>query len=448
MYLYIPVEIIQLLLFPKECFPCITTYNYFVSYVWCLLSVQGSKTTRNLHRHCFFFRKHVSSWCRFLSEYKWDYVTVMKKMFLYIIELFPNEFIVHGAVQGCYDTTLVAKNSKKIIGVQKWNNHSGNADCGDYLVGHHIGILGIIGTFKSRCICFLLSFRLITGKKINAQWKFSETGELERMNIWDVSCAQSFQLNEWVQSAGYKLRIVADAYFAKKPFIQPLLNRGIDVITNLREDAVAELKLEPQKAKTRGRKRIHGKQIKVKDLWEKEEHQFITVCLYGKVQTLEIVVADVKTLDLTKTVRVVVQIKKDGHFMNLASTDTTLTGADIVEIYGSRFSIEFAIRDVKQHTGFEEYRHQSMLPVLRFWHIAGVAYNIGKIALIKHRKSEWLKSPFEKGEAPWTSEFSLTKLRYCLRRYALAKLVFPNSALEAEPEKLALDKEAILDFVS
>lgn len=105
MNIYIPMEIIQLLLFPKECFSCKTTYNYFVCYIWCLLVTHGRKTTRNMHRHCFFFRKDVSSWCRFLTEYKWDYTAVMEKMLQLLLKVFPKELIVHGAVQACFDTT-------------------------------------------------------------------------------------------------------------------------------------------------------------------------------------------------------------------------------------------------------------------------------------------------------------------------------------------------------
>ena len=40
------------------------------------------------------------------------------------------------------------------------------------------------------------------------------------------------------------------------------------------------------------------------------------------------------------------------------STDLTLSAVQIIEIYGARFSIELAIRDLKQHFGLA---HKSVL---------------------------------------------------------------------------------------
>ncbi len=448
MNIYIPMEIIQLLLFPKECFTCITTYNYFVYYIWCLLVVPGRKTTRNMYRHCFFFRKNVSSWCRFLTEYQWDYTEVMKRMFQLLLKIFPEELILYGSVQACFDTTLNSKNSKKVLGIQKWGNHSGNADCGEYLIGHHWGVLGIIGFFKKRFICFLISFRLITGKIANCQWKCHENGKAEKLKIWDVAHAQVFQLHEWTKSEKHKLRVVADAYFANKPFIQPLVDKEINVVTKLRANGVANLDPEPSQQKPRGRKRKYGKRIKVHDLWELAEHKMISVRIYGKLQDVEVAVADLWMLKSSKKVRTVVLRSAKEKLMALISTDTSLTAAQIVEIYSSRFSIELAIRDVKQHLGFEEYQHHSLLPVLRFLHTVGVAYNIGKIVLLKYSKCNWLNISSDPVDTPWTSELNFSKLRYCLRMYTLGKLVFRNSAQQAELQENNLDKDTIMDFAS
>jgi hypothetical protein len=153
-------------------------------------------------------------------------------MFLLLLNLFPQELMLHGALQACFDTSLNAKGSQKVLGIQKWDNHSGNADAGDYIVGHHWGILGIVGFFKNKFICFLISFRLITGKITNCQWKCNKNSQPELLKIWDVAHAQIFQLNEWALQNRQKLRTVEDAYFANKPFIQSLLDQGIHVVPN------------------------------------------------------------------------------------------------------------------------------------------------------------------------------------------------------------------------
>jgi hypothetical protein len=444
MYLYIPFEIVQILLYLKESFPCVTTYNYFIGYVWCLLTVQGRKTSRNIYKQCFFFRKNVSSWCRFLGEYKWDYIKVAEKMFNIIIEHFQQDIMIHGAVLGCYDTSLIAKSSKKILGIQKWNNHSGNPDAGDYLTGHHWGILGMIAKINMRYITFLISFRLVTGKLSNCQWKCTPDGQLTPMKIWDVSHAQLFQLNQWTKQKKLKLRVVEDAYFSNKPNIQPLIDEGIDVITRLRSNGVGEFDPDPKDQKVRGRKLKHGKEVKVTSLWKTHEHQTVKVTLYGKEETFEVVVEDLWMLELSKKVRTVVFKGKGGKLISLISTDLSLTATQIIEIYGSRFSVEIAIRDIKQHLGFEEYQHHSLFPALRFLHVMGIAYNIGKIAMIKFTKCKWLNITSDEGDPSWTSDLSFSRLRYCLRRFALEKLVFGESAKHAEQGKFDLDKQSII----
>lgn len=444
MYIYIPIEIIRILLCLKDCFPCVTTHNYFIGYVWCLLTVYGRKTSRNIHGHCFFFRKDVSGWCRFLSEYKWDYNKVIERMYRWILEQFKDELIVNGAVQACYDTSLIAKSSKKILGIQKWNNHSGNPDAGEYLTGHHWGILGVVGKIKTRYITFLISFRLVTGKISNCQWKCTPDGQISPLKIWDVSHAQIFQLNKWIKQDNLGLRVVEDAYFANKPNIQPLIDEGINVITRLRTDGIGRFDPEPQREKKRGPKPKYGKQIKVRDIWKTCEHEILKVSVYGKEQTKEVAVAELWVLKLSKKVKVVVFKGNNGKLIILISTDLSLSASQIIEIYGSRFSIEMAIRDIKQHLGFEDYQHHSLFPALRFLHIVGVTYNIGKAVLIKYAHCKWLNVSSDEGDTPWTSQLSFSKLKYALRRFALGKLVFVESAKQADFNNKELDKDAIM----
>lgn len=89
--IHVPIyssRVTTLLTSPEECFLYGTSYMYFVNYIWCLLIVQGRKTTRNMYKHCLFFNKSLSVWSRFLSQYKWDYGNVMDKVFHQIMDTF------------------------------------------------------------------------------------------------------------------------------------------------------------------------------------------------------------------------------------------------------------------------------------------------------------------------------------------------------------------------
>ena len=52
------------------------------------------------------------------------------------------------------------------------------------------------------------------------------------------------------------------------------------------------------------------------------------------------------------------------------SLDLRLSAAQIIEIYGARFSIELAIRDLKQHFGLGHYQCYLGIAIDRFVHIA------------------------------------------------------------------------------
>jgi hypothetical protein len=239
-----------------------------------------------------------------------------------------------------------------------------------------------------------------------------------------------------------------DAYFSNNPFIQPLMDANIHVITRLRDNAVAYLDAEPQPKGKRGPKPKHGKKIKVYDLLKMYEQKTEEVFLYGKRHKVQLVTIELTMLDLTKKVKVVVTKTAKGKPTAFISTDLTLTAAQILEIYGSRFSIELSFRDMKQHLGLEDYQHQDILPVLRYLHLIAVAFNVGKTLLLKNSRADWLNIEVEAGGTPWTSPYSLLKLRTCLKRYCLGKLISNDSAQQQESDKLALDKEAIMQIAS
>jgi hypothetical protein len=63
---------------------------------------------------------------------------------------------------------------------------------------------------------------------------------------------------------GRPLRVVADAYFSKAPFLNPLVAAGITVISRLRKDAVGGDEPAPVIGKRpRGRPRTKGRACKL-----------------------------------------------------------------------------------------------------------------------------------------------------------------------------------------
>ena len=143
---------------------------------------------------------------------------------------------MYGAFLMVIDTTVIAKASKKMLGVQKWKNSVSGA----YQIGHHWAIGGFISRFGQRFIAWPFLCRLISGQK--APCLFVGSGEGTRQaTFWDTTLALVYQIASLIgglpASGGPALRAVVDAYFSKAPFLNPCIEAGIGVISRLRHDS-------------------------------------------------------------------------------------------------------------------------------------------------------------------------------------------------------------------
>ena len=144
-----------------------------------------------------------------------------------------------------------------------------------------------------------------------------------------------------------------DGYFAKKKYIDAVVDLQLHPITKLRHDANCRFLSTGPHPHRRGRKRKYEGKVNFHDLdrfeslgpLEERDHVYLYTALVWHVS-------------LKHKLRVVVLVnRKDPHkprFIVLASTDLALDGRKLVEFYGARFQIEFLFRDSKQFTGLTD----------------------------------------------------------------------------------------------
>jgi hypothetical protein len=89
----------------------------------------------------------------------------------------------------------------------------------------------------------------------------------------------------------------------------------------------------------KGRPRKYGIEHKLANLLKTSTPQLITIYTYGKLVRVAAVTRDMWLRDIHQRIRVVV-VEGIHEPIILISTDLTLSAAEIIEIYGSRFSIE------------------------------------------------------------------------------------------------------------
>src|SRR6266850_5746324 len=141
-----------------------------------------------------------------------------------------------------------------------------------------------------------------------------------------------------------------DGYYAKKKYIDEVVNLDLHAITKLRSDADCLFLYAGPHPKRRGARRKDDGKVNFQDLSrfedlgarEDEPHRHLSTAVVWH-----------KTLK--RRLRLVVLLnQKDPakpRFIVLGSTDPTLNGHKLIDLYAARFQIEFLFRDSKQFTG-------------------------------------------------------------------------------------------------
>jgi hypothetical protein len=410
------------------------SFVYFSGYLVSLLLTGGRKTTSQVARTCFWVDRHLASWERFLGENKWDTTAVFGTLLGLLRSKMGDQFKVHGSYLAAVDTLLAAKNGDKMPGVQKWKDHSGNADRGDSIRGHHWALLGLIAfsPLWSRYVCFPLLMQLISGQLNPCLFIVDPDGVVTLASFWDSVHPLIGQLHSHLNQA--PLRVVAAAYFGKAPFIQPLLTEGIHVITRLRKDAVGWD--DPRPAQRSDAKR--GKKWKLAHWLDHFPNQTLSVPLYGKLVSLKAVCREVWLRDIDRKVKVVV-IEGIKTPIILVSTDLVLTAAQIIEIYGARFTIEIAIRDLKGHFGLTDYQCYLHIAIHRFVHLACLAACLFRLIQLKEDTRAWLP-PVPQG----ISLASFAHLRRGLQHFVISRILSPDFGQIPKSKDTQGELEAIL----
>jgi len=415
-----------------------------------LLLGETRKCVTNIARACFFVSRHVSSWERFLSQYQWDITEVRQRLVTLLKEQLQDKLLVYGAHLAWVDTTLLAKVKGNMPGVQKWHDHSGNPDRGEHLIGHHWALVGLLGaafiTAEWTSMCFPILANLISGNTNPVGFVVDANGAARAMNFWDAVCPLIAQISIMLEHA--PMRVVADAYFAKAPFINWMLGISVHVITRMRKDAVGWDDPEPEPPLPHGKKKMgrprnkprKGKEWKLAELLKSYPTECVTVFIYGKFRTFHMVTRDVWIRDVIQKVRVVV-IQTTGEHIILLSTDLTLTARQIIILYSMRFAAELGIRDAKQHFGLGDYQCTSLIAMTRFVGLSLISLCLWRLTILTDIDAEWLRIQDK------TSTLSFTRIRRATMGFVIRQ-IFRNSACGANTQKSGVVPEEIFRLVA
>jgi len=168
--------------------------------------------------------------------------------------------------------------------------------------------------------------------------------------------------------------LVADSAFSKKPFIDKVLNMGFHVVSRLRHDAALFYAWDGEPTGKRGRPRVKGDKIDVRNID------------MSKVETLELDDASGKAYalkawckSLHRVVSLVIHELPNGVRRLYFSTDENMSGRDVMEYYTTRFQEEFCFRDAKQFLGLSDCQARDKRKLDFAFNTSFTALNVAKI---------------------------------------------------------------------
>lgn len=143
----------------------------------------------------------------------------------------------------------------------------------------------------------------------------------------------------------YTRRVVADAFFSKRNFVDGLQEMGLHLVSRFRDDAALMYIYEGEQTGKRGRPQKYGGKVDYNSLDEKVFFKLDYdleggTCYAGKVYSKA----------LKRNVKVVIWYSKDGKRRKIFfTTDFTLSYHGIMDVYRTRFQVEFCFRDSKDY---------------------------------------------------------------------------------------------------
>ena len=163
--------------------------------------------------------------------------------------------------------------------------------------------------------------------------------------------------------------LIADAYYASAKVIKPLLVNDHHLVTRAKGNVVAYLPAPIPTSRGKGRPRIHGQKVRLKDL-AKEDNAFISAPspVYGENNVLvRYRVLDLMWRPVGRIVRFVIVRHPQRGTIFLLCTDLTLDPLRILQLYGYRFKIELGFKQAVHVLGAHDYHFwmADMKPIRR-----------------------------------------------------------------------------------
>lgn len=324
----------QLLAQLRPAFKREASFRWFLLLVWSMLIRPDGRgvtsclnalglTARYYHQALHFFRSKALSNEALVSA--WHKVVVS----------LPIVWRLNGRAVYVGDGIKIAKEGRRMPGVKRLHQESGNTSKPPWIRGHYFGALGLLIGRPGALFHCPIAHQLQDGLKGTPE---TDPSSVERT---------AALIRQIVPRGGL---IVLDAFFAAATLLSTCTEGGIDVITRVRGTTVAWRPLPPAPEKRgRGRPRRWGERVTLRDLYEDTDGwRTDRLRVYDGERDLTWKVIDLHWHSPDVPVRFVVAHDAEGGRILFLSTSLALTGPEIINAYSWRFKIEVNFRTLHQ----------------------------------------------------------------------------------------------------
>ena len=231
----IPRELFQWITFLAKALPLRSVGTFLELLFGAMLTSSGFVTDAYLLMD---MRRHWTSYYKWLQAGRWSWLALARQ-FIQLTEQVVKEDVVYLAI----DDTLTLRASKKAPASQIHHQHGNKPNLASFVRGQcWVSLAWVVRMKDARHVALPLLTRLIPS--------ISNTGKLVAANTLIRAVWRLFE--------DKTVRVLVDSWYMRRIFIESMLNRGFDVIGQVRIDTrLYDIPTTPRK-KRRGRPRKYG----------------------------------------------------------------------------------------------------------------------------------------------------------------------------------------------